>query len=305
MCAAAAPHDVMFVGVAVVAAAVTLHHSLYTLAPAGAAGRGVLHREVQAALRRPVGAGPAQARLSLRCAPLHRTRCITRVFLTPSPVIDSKWSWVGEFDGKLDFLGWGLAMRPDGSVFKEGKWDGKGNCIGNSTGIRSFARAFVYAEVSNPELQKQAPYLYRKLSPEIPAANIVVHKEAPGYSAHVEHSVALSPLFKHSKPDARRSELDIAFERPDNAIAAPPPPKPSLRETFEWTHLPKGPASPSPFAQNRGSPFDMPKHKPSSAILQDPKNQAVTENMLTKQVWLRRTLPEEFFALAEQMGKEL
>jgi hypothetical protein len=74
-----------------------------------------------------------------------------------TPVIDSKWSWVGEFDGKLDFIGWGMTMRPDGSVFKEGKWDGKGGCIGNSTGIRHYARAFVYAEVSNPALQQQAP----------------------------------------------------------------------------------------------------------------------------------------------------
>jgi hypothetical protein len=49
----------------------------------------------------------------------------------------------------------------------------------------------------------------------------------------------------------------------------------------------------------------MPKHKPASAILQDPKNQVVAENMLTKQVWLRRTLPEECFVIAEQMGKYL
>ena len=220
-------------------------------------------------------------------------------------VVDSKWSWVGEFDGKLDFVGWGLAMRPDGSVFKEGKWDGKGGCIGNSTGIRHYARAFIYAEVANQELQKQAPYLYRKLSPEIPAANIVIRREAPGYNADVEKSVGLSPLFKHCKPDAQRSEIDIAFERPENAIASPAAPPPSLRETFEWLHVPKGAASPSPFAQGQGSPFDMPKHKPSSAILKDPKNQGVAENMLTKQVWLRRTLPEEFFVLAEQMGKEL
>ena len=212
---------------------------------------------------------------------------------------------MGEFDGKLDFLGWGLAMRPDGSVFKEGKWDGKGGCIGNSTGIRHYARAFVYAEVANPELQKQAPYVYRKLSPEIPAANIIIKKDAPGYNVDVEKSVGLSPLFKHSKPDAQRSELDIAFERPENPIASPAPPPPSLREKFEWINVPKGPSSPSPFAQGQGSPFDMPKHKPSSAILQDPKNQAVAENMLTKQVWLRRTLPEEFFVLAEQMGKDL
>jgi hypothetical protein len=148
-------------------------------------------------------------------------------------------------------------------------------------------------------------FLYRKLAPEIPAANIVIKKDAPGYNVDIEKSVGLSPLFKHSKPDAHRSEIDIAFQRPDNAIASPAAPAPSLRERFEWIHQPKGPASPSPFAQGQGSPFDMPKHKPSSAILQDPKNRGVAENMLTKQVWLRRTLPEEFFVLAEQMGKEL
>ena len=83
--AAVAFHEVLFFVLLVVVVAVVLaQRPLCTLALTGTSRCRLFHRSVQAALRRPVGAGLPQVGLSLRCVHLHHVHCNISIFLISS-----------------------------------------------------------------------------------------------------------------------------------------------------------------------------------------------------------------------------